>query len=176
MEDAGNLLYIIILIIAAISGAIRQNNKKKEYTRRKQEMLDQEQVEVDQEQVEIKEQRKSHLETIFERLEDILVDEEDIEQVEEYEKNEYSEIEEIPVEKSHEEKIKIFQTAKEEADKSLMKKENKWERNTKPYEEIVVKLEEDPDSAPAFNIHKLLDNNDDLKKAIVLSEIINRKY
>ena len=180
MDDIGNILFIVLALIIGIFKAITGNNKQKELKRRRLEEMENERME------EKPSVDKNPLETIFDNLEDMMgyeENEDEEEEVVEVEKNEYVEnrLENTLSDKSDERKYRPM--------KYNIYKNDSDEDENDDAEPILLEQEistgeassslSDKDGTEkdqSIYIADLLKDSNDLKKAVILSEILNRKY
>ncbi len=182
MDDFGDIIYIVFMILAALAGVARSSKKKKEEQQRRAAY--QRQRDAQKTSGEEVPNKETYIETIFDKLEKAITGEEDeretiIEEIgTEYEpRNEQQK--ETFTEKAEENPFQhINETLAREQflDKSdYISKLRQTKRHSEPYEEMKL-VDLDNEGQQCFNIHDYLNTPKDLKKAVILSEIIQRKF
>jgi nitrate reductase cytochrome c-type subunit len=173
MDDRiGTLIYIVLLIIIGIAQAFRKNKKKAEMAEKRYDGYDEENLE---EMPQDERRRDTSFESIFEKFEEALTGNINEEQI----PNKEIAFEEEPVKESLTEEYNRVKVTQEKMFREDYRKKP-------PVHEIEnIHVSDSAGSAMAdlefdqygrINIHELFKDGNDLKKAVVLSEIINRKY
>ena len=167
MDDGiGNLLYIILLIVLGIVSAINQNNKKKQAQRKRSILNNDPQPEV--------QRPKTPFQSMLESIKEEFVEEEPYKETIEDEAVAENKEEVISVKNEY---LKSKTESKEYKEREKIKLKIEKEKKEKLEEayELMRKLDAEEDETIIFK-NNLLDTPQDLKKAIILSEILNRKY
>ena len=169
MKDGiGNFLYIILLIVFGIISAINQNNKKKE-AERKRRMSDQD---VRPQAPRPKTPFQNMLETLREEFAEDEVHTEIPEEKSEIKKEDYSVKSEFLKSRTDNEEYKERENKRLIAEKEKKEKKEKLEEAYK----LMNKMDTEEEAEEDITGNHFLNTRGDLKKAVILSEILNRKY
>ena len=182
MDDLGDILYFLLIIVAAISGIIR-SNKKKQAAREamKNNFTDEDHFS------ERQQPPKRNLENIFSQFERVLLDEENEpaeEQQEVYvpEKTEKENMVVPSTKTEYQSLLSEFADSREKIispfkRRTISDKLNESIKENEPGSDETADLIYFPEKYSSRNIYSdLLKDPDDIRKAVVLSEIIKPKY